>query len=1163
MSQRPILLIDSDRDFHALLTRELGPYGFEIIRDDSSDALGQVAKLGAIAVVISVDEPDKKGYATFNKAKKTVAANLPVVLITSSVAPTAFIAHRKLKVHADEYLDKRELSEAELLGKFDNLIGLGDLVEVESEADLALPIEVDEVALDDDVVVDEVEQSGLELAEVEDFDDGGHTQASTEAFDDLIDAETDAAFAALTDAVPIEVARASMLMPPLDIGGIPEPIEAAEPRPLPEPAEADPVETIEEVDGSATAAVGVVEVESGAVELEPGTLEASAIDSGPVEASVPEPALLAEPPVAVPVAEPPAAARDEALDVEEPIESIDGLIMMETSASIPLPALDAIEPLAALPTPVAEAPAPPPPPLPRTEPVVPAPPPPSLAPTPTPMPPPRARPLTAPPPSSGAARAKPLTTPPVDEPAPFDLGLDEIAARADAEQSGVHDRRTLQKLHQLERDNQRLKAELDKAKTAEPSTTKPVSREREFLNLREMLASKDKELLGLRDEISHKDREVLDARERTRQLQHAKAAVESKNVELEARLLGDHERVEIAETAVGEAKARIGTLEARVGKLTSDGEAARIQHAESTAARRETEAKMQQLVASHQAATSKAEREHTAARDKARAEAEQTAAERAVQAERASAEALAALRTELAGLHAGAVAAISVANDESAKARADEHHVAIAAAIATERTRAREAVEAVRGELTAAHEQTIAAQIATHAAATANAQREAETALATAQRAAEATLVAEVARLAAEYASATVAQRDGHDEAIGALRTELEGERAAALRALETRLLGEQQALETRLVGERDEAIARAASEREQLAAAAAAEQAASSVRAASERDEAIAHAASERAELAVRTARERDELTTAAARERDELIARTTAERDQLTTAAAREREELIARTTAERDELIATTAREREELTARTTAERDELIATTAREREELVSRTAREREATEAKLVAERDALEARKNAELEALEARKNAEREEVIARGAAEREAVARRNAVERAEATAARDALIAQLAEAAAAREAVETRASQLEAGVADGQHQLADMTRQRDEVGSERSQLEHGLTSARGAIRRLDEELAAARSAVSDRDLALTEHQAAIAARDQRVTELTTQLDELERENATYQEQVLKAYQKIKTDEATVLRAKKALAIALTALDDSGKPPS
>ncbi|MBC7977616.1 MAG: response regulator, partial [Myxococcales bacterium] len=97
----------------------------------------------------------------------------------------------------------------------------------------------------------------------------------------------------------------------------------------------------------------------------------------------------------------------------------------------------------------------------------------------------------------------------------------------------------------------------------------------------------------------------------------------------------------------------------------------------------------------------------------------------------------------------------------------------------------------------------------------------------------------------------------------------------------------------------------------------------------------------------------------------------------------------------------------------------------------------------------------------------------------------------------------------------------------------------------------------------ARQNVRRLEAELVATRTAISERDQALTEHQTAIAARDQRLAELGTQLDELEGENATYQEQVLKAYQKIKSDEAVVARAKKALAIALTALDDGPKPQS
>ena len=51
--------------------------------------------------------------------------------------------------------------------------------------------------------------------------------------------------------------------------------------------------------------------------------------------------------------------------------------------------------------------------------------------------------------------------------------------------------------------------------------------------------------------------------------------------------------------------------------------------------------------------------------------------------------------------------------------------------------------------------------------------------------------------------------------------------------------------------------------------------------------------------------------------------------------------------------------------------------------------------------------------------------------------------------------------------------------------------------------------------------------------------------------ARDIRIAELKQDIGELEKQNSAYQEQVLKAYQKIKTDEATVARAKKAMAIA------------
>ncbi|MBL8620219.1 MAG: response regulator, partial [Myxococcales bacterium] len=318
MSQRPILLVDPDREFHALLSRELGPYGFQVVQDTSADALAQVAKLGVVAVVIAVDEPDKKGYATFNKAKKGVAANVPVVLVTSSVAIDAFAAHRKLKVHADEYLDKRGLSTAELLGKLDNLIGLGELT---SDGELAIPVEVDEVAIDDDVLVDEVDSAALDLGDGEDFNEGAHTVHSSTGFDDLIDAETDAAFAALTDAMPIEAAQAALartpsptpappvapvaepivepiaepiVEPSIEVeAAIPEPIAAPAPLPLAEgviPESIEPLEPLETFE-SVSASLSLTD-------LEPLPASDAAIELPPLEE--PAPAAAAPPPPAPP-----------------------------------------------------------------------------------------------------------------------------------------------------------------------------------------------------------------------------------------------------------------------------------------------------------------------------------------------------------------------------------------------------------------------------------------------------------------------------------------------------------------------------------------------------------------------------------------------------------------------------------------------------------------------------------------------------------------------------------------------------------------------------------------------------------------------------------------------------------------------------------------------
>ena len=150
------------------------------------------------AVIIAVDDPDKRGYALFNKAKKGAAANVPVVLATSTILPEVFSGHRKLKVHADEYLDKRTLSRPELIGKLDNLLGLGEIIA--SSPAMALLVD-DDYLVDDDVLVDEVDSAELDLGAIDDLIVDERMVSDNDLLLGDLDAEADAAFAMLTDGV--------------------------------------------------------------------------------------------------------------------------------------------------------------------------------------------------------------------------------------------------------------------------------------------------------------------------------------------------------------------------------------------------------------------------------------------------------------------------------------------------------------------------------------------------------------------------------------------------------------------------------------------------------------------------------------------------------------------------------------------------------------------------------------------------------------------------------------------------------------------------------------------------------------------------------------------------------------------------------------------------
>src|SRR5689334_25002752 len=110
MSRR-ILLIDADTEFRDTLTKHVGRYRVAVNTEANADrALALTASDPPDLLIIAVEEPDKAGFKTFQKARKQVPAKLPIVLITKSMSADSFAKHRGLKVHADEYIDKRGLT---------------------------------------------------------------------------------------------------------------------------------------------------------------------------------------------------------------------------------------------------------------------------------------------------------------------------------------------------------------------------------------------------------------------------------------------------------------------------------------------------------------------------------------------------------------------------------------------------------------------------------------------------------------------------------------------------------------------------------------------------------------------------------------------------------------------------------------------------------------------------------------------------------------------------------------------------------------------------------------------------------------------------------------------------------------------------------------------
>jgi hypothetical protein len=1073
---RRILLIDPDVQFRDLLVRELARYKVGVESVDGDQAVASAVAAPPALIVIAADEPDKQGFKTFQKCRKAIA-KVPIAMVTSSVAPASFKRHAEGKVHAELYLDKRGIGGAELIAKLDSVIGLGA-----PEDDLGVPVDVDEIPLDidgNDAVVDET------VGDERGFDDphsaltvGPPRGAAALRLDSQVDAELDATFAALlgddSTAVPIIGEAAA----------VPEPI-AAEPEPEPTPplpsheedAAAAPAEVIhdsghhtpaveeleppptqvpaEDAARDALAAIDDLEDDEAAAGVASPVIEDVAAEDVPVE----DAPLDHEPVEDAPLDHEPAVhrARAEVVDDAEDVAvdaDDDGRHEFDSSPAIALDVgdIESFEEERFVELPVKQ---------PRFVEATTA-----VETPPEPPPEPRPRILQA---RTGV-----------------DLGLDVLAEAAERDQSGVHDRRQLRQLGELERQVAQLKSELERARH-DANAAPAGGREREFLGLREQLATRDRELREVRDQLGTRERVLADVRDELRQARTAHQTAAGHANELAQRVAA----LETAETAH-----RAATTELAAAQRELDARTAALAAAET--ARQQAERDVATERAARAASASEAERilrgerDQLVARHRAELDAERDRAANDKEA------ALVQLRLEYDAVQADAIAAAV----KAARADAEAEHARARAAADADHARARADADADHAE-TLARARTDADATATELAAQLERMRaDAADAAAELQRRHDGELAAQAAGHAEQVKAAEqagkaqlAAQAEQHREALERAQAEAldaatsaAAEHANAIEALERE--------HAAALADRDQAGA--AHDRNRLAAAQAHAEAVAELR--GQLDAVRAELDGARGELASQAESHEAARTALVTEHRATLDGALAAHEAALSRARSQGQHELDKATRAHAAELDKATKAHAAELDKATKAHAAELERASKAHSVELAT----------AKADADKAAAVARADRD------RAAADHDRALATARAEHD-------------------------RAAAAAEAAHARTA-------------ADLTGERDE-------LRRGLSSARDALRRVEGELASAVQTIADRNAELRAHAAGIAERDQRIAELRREVEAIEQENAQYQEQVLRAYQRIKTDEATVARAKKALAIALTALDQPAAP--
>ena len=213
MAAHTLLCVEPDEATLAIIRGTLEPHGFRITNITNGEEAVAWGRQNLPALVIVSVEPRKVGYAICNKFKRSPELkDIPLILTSGEETPQQLEQHRKLKVKANEYLVK-PFSPRDLLEKvrevfpFDNGVGAFAAPQGNEEGedeDILLSSEVlEELSIGDSDIVggSDAEDVDEVIVEAGDFEDES-TQAISPQSLNVFDQETDAAFAAIALPAP-------------------------------------------------------------------------------------------------------------------------------------------------------------------------------------------------------------------------------------------------------------------------------------------------------------------------------------------------------------------------------------------------------------------------------------------------------------------------------------------------------------------------------------------------------------------------------------------------------------------------------------------------------------------------------------------------------------------------------------------------------------------------------------------------------------------------------------------------------------------------------------------------------------------------------------------------------------------------------------------------